>query len=181
LPAVPGDDWNQPACRGVKVPFLTRLGVRRGTQGDIMHRISAALACLAVVVTVGCGTAQATTQRHPTPLPCPRANNVITQADSGKTYCVRVGGQVTIILHSTQKNLWREPLASGNVLEGVPNGAASLVEGATGVWYKATRPGRSVVTSVRPPCRAAANSAGTSYPVKSCALKDRFTVTIIAS
>ena len=106
---------------------------------------------------------------------------MITQADSGKAYCVRVGDQVTIILHSTQKNLWLEPLASGNVLEGVPNGAASLVEGATGACYQATRPGRSVVTSVRPPCRAAANSAGMSYPVKSCRLKDRFTVTIIAS
>jgi hypothetical protein len=106
---------------------------------------------------------------------------VITQADSGKTYCVRVGDQVAIILHSTQKNLWLVPLASGKVLKGVPNGAASLVEGATGAWYQATRPGRSVVTSVRPPCRAAANSAGTSYPVNSCPLKDRFIVTIIAS
>ena len=146
-----------------------------------MPRISAALACLAVVVTAGCGTAQATTPRHPAPLPCPRANNVITQANSGKTYCVRVGDQVAVILHGTQKNLWLEPLASGNVLQGVPNGAASLVEGATGAWYKETRPGRSVVTSVRPPCRAAANSAGTSYLVKSCALKDRFIVTIIVS
>jgi len=35
--------------------------------------------------------------------------------------------------------------------------------------------------SVRPPCRAVANSAGTSYLVKSCAPKDRFTVTIFAS
>ena len=61
-----------------------------------MHRISAALACLAVVVTAGCGTARATTPRHPAPLPCRRANNVITQADSGKTYCVRVGDQVTL-------------------------------------------------------------------------------------
>ena len=181
MPAVLGDDRNRPAFRGVKVPFLTRLGSGGGTKGDIMHCISAVLACLAVVVTAGCGTAQATTSRHPTPLPCPRANNVITQADSGKTYCVRVRDQVTIILHSTQKNLWQGPLASDDVLEGVPNGAASLVEGATGAWYKATRPGRSVVTSVRPPCRAAANSAGTSYPVKFCALKNRFTVTIIAS
>jgi hypothetical protein len=106
---------------------------------------------------------------------------VITQADSGKTYCVRMGDQVTIILHSTQKNLWLVPLASGNVLKGVPNGEASLIEGATGAWYQATRPGRAVVTSVRPPCRAAANSAGTAYPVKSCSLKERFTVTIIAS
>jgi len=144
-----------------------------------MRRISAALAGLAVVVSAGCGTAQATAPGHPAP-PCSRANNVITQADSGKTYCVRVGGQVAIILHSTQKKLWLVPLASNKVLKGVPNGAGSLVVGATGVWYKAARPGRSVVTSVRPPCRAVANSAGTGYPVRSCAVKDRFTVTIVA-
>ena len=144
-----------------------------------MHRISAALAGLAVVVSAGCGTAQATATGPAAP-PCPRANNMITQADSGKTYCVRVGDQVTIFMHSTQKDLWREPLASGNVLKAVPNGAGSLVEGATAIWYKAVKPGRSVVTSVRPPCRAVANAAGTAYPVRSCAVKDRFTVTIIA-
>jgi hypothetical protein len=105
---------------------------------------------------------------------------VITQADSGKTYCVRVGGQVAIILHSTQKKRWLVPLPSSKVLQGVPNGAGSLVVGATGVWYKAAKPGRAVVTSVRPPCRAVANSAGTGYPVRSCAVKDRFTVTIVA-
>ena len=146
-----------------------------------MHRISAVLACLAVGVIAGCGTAQATAPGHPAPRSCPRANDVITQADSGKTYCVRVGEKVTIILRSTQKNLWLGPLASGNVLEGVPSGEGSLVEGATGAWYQAARSGRSVVTSVRPPCRAAANSAGNSYPVRPCALKDRFIITIIAS
>ena len=144
-----------------------------------MHRISAALAGLAVVVSAGCGTAQATATGHPTPT-CSRANNVITQADSGKTYCVRVGDQVTVILHSSQKDRWRVPLATGHVLKGAPNGAGALVVGATGAWYKATRPGRSVLTSVRPPCRAVANSAGTAYPVRSCAVKDRFSVTIVA-
>jgi hypothetical protein len=145
-----------------------------------MRRISAALAGLAVIAAAGCGTAQATATGHPAP-PCPRADNVITQADSGKTYCVRVGDRVTVILHSsTEKNRWRAPLVSGNVLEGVPNGAGSLVVGATGAWFKVTRAGRSVVTSVRPPCRAVANSAGTAYLVRSCAVRDRFTVTIVA-
>ena len=143
-----------------------------------MRRISVALAGLAVVASAGCGTAQATAPRHPAPA-CSRANNVITQADSGKTYCVRVGDQVAVILHSTQKKLWLVPLASGNVLKGVPNGAGALVVGATGRWFMAARPGRSVLTSVRPPCRAVANSAGTAYPVRSCAVKDRFTVTIV--
>ena len=144
-----------------------------------MRRISAALAGLVVVASAGCGTAQATATGHPTPA-CSRANNVITQADSGKTYCVRVGDQVAVILHSASKKLWLVPLASGNVLKGVPNGAGALVVGATGRWFRAAGPGRSVVTSVRPPCRAVANSAGTAYPVRSCAVKDRFTVTIVA-
>ena len=71
------------------------------------------------------------------------------------------------------------PLASGNILKGVPNGAGALVVGATGRWFKAARPGRSELTSVRPPCRAVANPAGTAYPVRSCAVKDRFTATIV--
>ena len=144
-----------------------------------MRRISAVMACLAVVATAGCATARATAPNHPAQRPCPGAGNVITQADSRKTYCVRVGDQVTVILHSTQKSLWRAPLASGHVLKGVPNGAGALVVGATGRWFKATRTGRSVLTSVRPPCRAVANSAGTSYPVRSCAPRDRFSVTIV--
>jgi len=172
---------NRTASRRVEVPFLTRCRSGGGPEGDIMHRISAALACLAVVVTAGCGTAQATTPGHPMPKPCPGADNVITQAGSGKTYCVRVGDQVAIILHSTQQDLWLDPLASGDVLEGAPNGAGTLVVGATGAWYEAARPGLSVVTSVRPPCRAAANPAGTAYPVRSCVPADRFAVTIIAS
>ena len=145
-----------------------------------MRRISAVMACLAVVATAGCATARATAANHPAQRPCPGAGNVITQADSGKTYCVRVGAQVTVILHSSQKDRWRAPLATGHVLTGVPNGAGARVVGATGIWFKVTRPGRSVVTSVRPPCRAVANPAGTAYPVRSCAVKDRFTVTIVA-
>ena len=147
-----------------------------------MHRISAALAGLAVVVTAGCGTAQTTTPRHPVPvhptsLHCQHVNDVIGNADNGKTFCVRVGNQVGIILRSTQKDLWLEPLASGGVMKGVPNGALSLVVGATGAWYQATRPGRAVLTSVRPPCRDAI-SAG-QYRLRSCPARDGFKVTII--
>lgn len=146
-----------------------------------MHRISAALACIAVVVTAGCGTAQAAQDRHPTPAHptpahCSRASGIISNADSGKTYCVRVGDRLGIILHSTQKDLWLVPLASNRDLKPVPSGILSLVAGATGEFFKADRPGRTVVTSVRPPCRAT-----NSQQVKSCAPKDRFTVTIIVS
>ena len=142
-----------------------------------MHRISAALAALAVAMTASCGTAQATPPSHPTPPHCPRATSVIGNADNGKTFCVRVGDQVGVILHGPQQDLWLEPLASGGVMKGVPNGALSLVAGATGAWYQATRPGRAVVTSVRPPCRDAV-SAG-QYRLRSCPARDGFSVTII--
>lgn len=147
-----------------------------------MHRIPAALAGLAVVVTAGCGTAQATPDRHPTPPPphCTPATSIITQADSGKTYCARVGDRVTIILKSTEKDLWLRPVDTSNVLEPAPNGIFSLVAGATGAFYRVAGRGRAVVTSIRPPCRAATSGAA-PYPVRSCAPGNRFTVTIVAS
>src|SRR5947209_879575 len=135
-----------PPSPGVELPILTRLGVRRGSKGNIMQRISPVLAGLAVFAAAGCGTARATPPKHLTP-PCLRTSNMITQAGSGKTYCVRVGDQVAIFLRSTRPDRWLEPLASGHVLEAVPNGAGSLIAGATAIWYRAGRPGRSVVTS----------------------------------
>ena len=84
-----------------------------------------------------------------------------------------------MFLHSTESDLWLPPLASTSVLKPVPNGEASLVEGATAGWFDASRPGRALVTSIRPPCHAAV-SAG-QYPQRSCAPADRFTVTIIVT
>jgi glucose/arabinose dehydrogenase len=143
-----------------------------------MRRISAALArCLAAAVVAGCGAAQAASSGHPTPGPaCPQAPG-LTQADNGKTYCVRVGETVSVFLRSTQSRLWVPPLASGGVLKAVPNGAGSLVVGATAGWWDAVRPGRALVTSARPPCLAAV-SAG-QYALRSCAPADRFSVTIV--
>jgi hypothetical protein len=175
-----------------------------------VHRISAGLAaCLAAAVIVGCGAVhtgqQGVAGRSSAPgthaaasasprvaSACHAANSLITQADSGKTFCVRVGNTVDVFLHSTQADLWLHPLASSSVLKPVPSGAAALVAGATEGSFAAVRPGQAFVTSVRPPCQTAVSgiSGGKneiepndqiprSYPLRLCPPANRFSVTIV--
>src|SRR5262245_4692684 len=160
-----------------------------------MRRISAGLAaCLAAAVTAGCGSVQAVPSAHQgqrsgppatapngglLPAGCHRAASVITQADNGKTFCVRVGGTVAVLLHGSDARPWLPPLASGSALKPVPGGGASLVRGMTGARFGAVRPGQAVVTSVRPPCEVAismgkvdlqpSDSVPRFYPLKLCA------------
>jgi hypothetical protein len=124
-----------------------------------MHRISAGLAaCLVAVVTIGCGSVQAAHpghqgQRSGTPAATPAAGRgqagcrgaaaAITQADNGKTFCVKVGDTVAVLLHSSDSGRWLAPLASGGALKPVPSGEASLVKGVTGAWFAAVRPPRA--------------------------------------
>jgi hypothetical protein len=179
-----------------------------------MHRISTGLtACLVAAVVTGCGTVhagqsgspghtnapgtpataaagpRAAAATPPTVAGCHSVASLITQADSGKTYCVRVGHTVDIFLHSTQGDLWLQPLASSGVLKPVPNGAASLVAGATEGSFAAVQPGRAFVTSVRPPCQVPVSGAKgglepsdtipRSYPLRLCPAANRFSVWII--
>ncbi len=172
-----------------------------------MHRISAGLAmCLVTAVTVGCGTVhtgQPGAPGHATAAGAPPAasasprvasacqtkNSLITQADSGKTYCFRVGDTVDVFLRSTQADLWLQPLASSSLLKPVPNGAAALVAGATEGSFAAVRPGRAFVTSVRPPCQTTISGGKNelepndqiprSYPLRLCPPANRFSVTIV--
>ena len=167
-----------------------------------MHRISAGLAtCLVAAVTVGCGTVghgtAAGTPAIASASPrvasaCQAKNSLITEADSGKTYCFRVGDTVDVFLHSTQADLWLQPLTSSSVLKAVPNGAAALVAGATEGSFAAAQTGQAFVTSVRPPCQTAISgiSGGKnalepndqiprSYPLRLCPPANRFSVTII--
>ena len=174
-----------------------------------MHRIQAGLAaCLAAAVTVGCGSVQAPSA-HPArpsatpagargsagpagpagPAGCRGGASAITQADNGKTFCVRVGDKVTVLLHSGDSHQWLPPLASGSALKRVPSGEASLAKGVTGAWFSAVRPGQVFVMSVRPPCQVAVPSGKNElepafplprvYPLKSCPPGHRFSVLVI--
>ncbi len=171
-----------------------------------MHRFSAGLtACLVAALTVGCGTVQAPSghpgQRSGTPAATPAGARApagcqgeaptITQADNGKTLCARVGDTVAVLLHSANSSRWLQPLASSSALKPTPSGEASLVQGVTGAWFTAVRPGRVLVTSVRPPCHVPisagkgdlqpADPVPTSYPLRFCPPGQRFSVSIIVT
>lgn len=169
-----------------------------------MHRISAGLAtCLVAAVTVGCGTVTTSVSGHPgqrsgapaatpararVPSGCQAEAPRITQADNAKSFCVRVGAMVTVLLRSSDFSIWLQPLASSGALRSVPSGEASLVKGVTTAWFAAVRPGQVLVTSVRPPCEVAisgekgglepAEPVPTSYPLRFCPPGQRFSVAI---
>ncbi len=143
-------------------------------------------------MTVGCGSVQAAPSAHPGQRPaCPGQPHAITQADNEKTFCVRVGDTVAVLLHSKESSRWLPPLASGGALRPALNGAASLAMGVTGGWFTAVRPGRVLVASVRPPCQVAiaaakgdlqpADRVPKSYPLRFCPPGQRFSVSIIVT
>jgi hypothetical protein len=163
-------------------------------------------ACLGAAAIAGCGTVQAASPGHPgghsgtpvgtpggarLPAGCHSAAAGITQADNGRTFCIRVGETVTVLLRSDNTSLWLQPLASSGVLEPVPGGEASLAKGVTGAWFSAVRPGRALVTSVRPPCQVAvsghkgglepSDQVPKSYPLRFCAPGHRFSVSIVVA
>jgi hypothetical protein len=150
----------------------------------ISARISAGLAAgLAAAAIAGCATAPASGKPAQTPAaPATTApatttgatttgapatgapagclrTTTITLAGNGKTYCFRVGQKLDVFLRGTLASRWQEPQVSGDVLRGVPNGALSLVAGLTGASYATVRPGRAVLTSIRPPCQGGASCA----------------------
>lgn len=118
------------------------------------------------------------------------AGGTLTLASNGRTYCLRVGQHLSVYLRGTVASRWLVPRVSGNALVGAPNGALSLIAGVTGASFRAARPGRVLITSVRPPCQVAipakneaepASSVPTTYPLRSCAPSRRFSVVIVVT
>ena len=119
--------------------------------------------------------------RHP-------ANGVLTLASNGKTYCVKVGEKFSVYLRGTVASRWLVPLASSDVIKPVPNGALSLIAGLTGESFAGVRPGQVLITSLRPPCAGPITQKNEFepsdvlprvYPLRVCAPKRRFSVTVI--
>jgi hypothetical protein len=124
--------------------------------------------------------------------PAPAITLVITLAGNGKTYCVRVGGKLSVNLRSADASSWLPPLVSSGALVSVPGGANSLVKGLTAGSFAAVRPGQALVTSVRPPCEVKipampagkgdlepADPVPQSYPLRLCAPGHRFSASVI--
>lgn len=113
----------------------------------------------------------------------------ITLAGNGKTYCVRVGGTLRVYLRGTPSSTWLRPAASSAALVPAPDPAGMLARGVTGASFTAARPGKVLVTSVRPPCNLKfpmgkgdlqpSDTAPTTYPLRLCPVGQRFSASII--
>ena len=77
--------------------------------------------------------------------------------------------------------------ASSNVIVRVPDGELSLVVGLTGGSFAGARPGRVLITSIRPPCGVIIDKNEAQpkfpvpkvYPLRACVPERRFSVSII--
>jgi hypothetical protein len=174
-------------------------------EAQMSYRSIGMAICLVAAATAGCGTAHASqpgtlaAKQSPAsrtvvagtaaPASCqhPAGKSlVLTMTSKGKTICVRVGTRLEVILHGTRSQPWKEPVATGHVLTGVPNGAFSLPVGITAASYAAARPGQSLIVSIRPPCQVPVKNEAQPafplpgpYPTRLCSPDRVFVVTII--
>jgi hypothetical protein len=88
----------------------------------------------------------------------------VTEADSGRTRCVRVSQRIEIYLHGTVANLWSPITATGHQLQPTASGKLALPVGVTGAVFTAIAMGQADVISTRPMCRsqAAGSDCGTA-------------------
>ncbi|KAA2265745.1 hypothetical protein F0L68_04020 [Solihabitans fulvus] len=95
----------------------------------------------------------------------------LTDTDTNRDTCVRVGGRVTVLLHGTDTSTWNPPTADSDALRPVTDTKGTRPVGVTAVTYTADHPGTAHVTAARAACPS--GSPGTLK----CALQS-FTVTI---
>src|SRR5690348_9469278 len=76
----------------------------------------------------------------------------LTNADNGRSVCVRRGAAVLVYLRGTQASRWSVIHSSSGVLRPHANGHLLLALGVTGASFIAARPGTASITSTRPVC-----------------------------
>jgi hypothetical protein len=113
----------------------------------------------------------------------PSSNTVsLTNVDNGKTVCVRPGIGLLVVLRSQTAHLWTAIVSSSAVLTPRPNGALSLVRGATGGYFVASAPGHATLTSIDSRCsggpRPGVGSAHSGHRAGRCPAPSRFSVAV---
>lgn len=128
----------------------------------------------ATLVTGGCG--QAVPTAPPTAAPAPsrtcRSVGVVTEADSGQTYCLSPSAHLEVYLHGSAQDLWSPIELDGDALRRIPSGKGMLALGVTGGFFIADHAGTARLSSTRRPC-------GTSAPAGSCRSPRTVAITII--
>ena len=124
----------------------------------------------------------------PSPLPPPgtchggRAPRLrvitLTNADNGRSVCVRRGTAVQVYLRGTQASRWSAIHASSGVLQSHANGHLLLALGVTGGSFIAAHPGTASLTSTRLICPTPPPNSGSESGTVECGALLGFRVSV---
>lgn len=113
-----------------------------------------------------------------------RRTVTVNASDNGKSFCVKPGTGVLVVLRGSPARKWTPIHASSSVLAPRPDGRLTLQLGVTGEYFVATHAGTAVISSGRPVCASHA-SGGNSSPspsgIMSCDSKLAFHATVRVS
>ena len=92
----------------------------------------------------------------------------LTNADNGRSVCVRRGTAVQVYLRGTQASRWSAIHASSGVLRPHANGHLLLALGVTGGSFIAAHPGTASLTSTRLVCPTPPPNSGSESGTVEC-------------
>jgi hypothetical protein len=101
--------------------------------------------------------------------PAPRLSVItLTNADNGRSVCVRRGTAVQVYLRGSQASRWSAIHASSGVLQPRANGHLLQAVGVTGASFVAARPGTASITSIRQACPTPPPNSGAQSGTVEC-------------
>jgi hypothetical protein len=135
------------------------------------------MAVTGLVTAAGCGhAAHSTVSVHspaaPSPSPSCQAVTTVTEADSGRTYCLARAMRVEVYLHGTARDRWPPVTLDGDALRRTTSGKGMLALGVTGGFFVADHTGTAHLTAARRPCDQSA-------PVANCRAPRTFEITVV--
>lgn len=86
----------------------------------------------------------------------------VSASDNGKSFCVRPGTGILVVLRGSPVRKWTPIHASSTVLVPRPSSRLPLLLGVTGGYFVATHAGTAVISSARPLCASHASSGSPS-------------------
>jgi hypothetical protein len=105
----------------------------------------------------------------------------LTNADNGRSVCVRRGTAVQVYLRGAQASRWSAIHASSAVLQPRANGHMLLAVGVTGASFAAARPGTASITSIRMVCPTPPPNSGAQSGTEECGVILGFRVSVRVS
>lgn len=148
---------------GLTGPVLTACGNNPGTSATS----SAASSTTPTSATPGSSPSATSGCATPARGGGPHIGGLVTEADSGRTFCLPVGATVAVLLQGSTDHLWAMPAVHGDptTVASQPSGALALRVGVTGRVLRATAIGSVRLTSTRDGCPAAQPSCPTTWSV----------------